>query len=77
MNAIELRGMLWRTLNDLQHLENTGPRTTGKGGEQSEAMTLAATHIAGGAACIKQALASVDESPEMLAMKNKIKGTKE
>lgn len=79
MDAIELRGMLWRALNDLQHLENTGPRTSGPitEGGQSVEMTMAATHIAGGAACIKQALLSVDNSPEMVEMKSKIKGVRE
>lgn len=77
MDALELRGMLWRAWNDLQHLENAGPRTGGPAAEkegQSPELTMAAEHIAGGAACIKQALAAVGQSPEFTEIQRRIKG---
>lgn len=77
MDAVELRGMLWRSLNDLQHLENTGPRPGGPAAEkegQSPEMTMTATHIAAGAACIKQAFLSVNQSPEFAEIKRRREG---
>ncbi len=73
MDALELRGMLWRAMNDLQHLENVGPRTKFSA-DQSTEMSLAAGCIQRAAKEIRDGVEMVDKSQELADIKKRIKG---